>query len=98
MDSSWEVNLAKWMDKNNILWDRNKKKYMLWWTDSDGNKRRYYPDFYLPKYNVYLDPKNKYRMGLDEYKMKAVIKENGITLFWGLLDDVKKELDTLIGM
>ncbi len=95
MDSSWEVELARWMDVEGIKWDRSKKHHMFWWTDSNGNKRRYYPDFYLPDYNVYLDPKNKYRMGLDKSKMAAVIKENGIKLFWGLLENVKKEVDIL---
>ena len=65
------------------------------WTDKDGNKRRYYPDFYLPDYNVYLDPKNRYLIKVDEYKINRVIKENGIKLCWGLLEDVKKEVDTL---
>ena len=95
MDSTWEVNLAKWMDDEKIKWDRSRHRHMFWWTDDDGNKRRYYPDFYLPEYNVYLDPKNKYKMENDRIKMGRVIKENRITLLWGLLDDVKKELDII---
>jgi hypothetical protein len=95
MDSNWEVELAKWMDNQNITWERSRKLHRFIWTDKDGNKRRYYPDFYLPKYNVYLDPKNKYLIGVDDYKMNQVIKENKITLFWGLLENVKKEIDNL---
>lgn len=95
MDSTWEVNLAKWMDDEKIKWDRSRHRHIFWWTDDDGNKRRYYPDFYLPEYNVYLDPKNKYKMENDRVKMERVIKENEIKLFWGLLENVKKELDTL---
>jgi hypothetical protein len=95
MDSSWEVDIAKWMDNENIKWERSRKKYMLWWTDDNGNKRRYYPDFYLPEYDVYLDPKNKYKIENDRIKMERVIKENRITLYWGLLENVKKEIDIL---
>ena len=68
---------------------------MFWWTDDKGNKRRYYPDFYLPEYKTYVDPKNKYLVQMDKYKITQVIKENGIRLIWGQLDYVKKELDLL---
>lgn len=95
MDSAWEVNLAKWMDDNGIYWERSRKRHMFWWTDDDGQKRRYYPDFYLPDYDVYLDPKNKYRMKMDEYKLTKVVNENGIHLIWGEIENVKKEIDTL---
>lgn len=95
MDSKWEVELAKWMDENKIEWIRDRKVCQLLWTDKAGNKRRYYPDFYLPKLNVYLDPKNKYLIGEDRYKIEKVVEENKITLFWGLLENVKKEIDIL---
>ena len=95
MDSSWEVALAKWMDEKGIIWDRSRKRYMFWWTDQTGKKRRYYPDFYLPKYNVYADPKNKYKLSNDQYKLNCVIKENNITLFYGELNDIKKNIDIL---
>jgi hypothetical protein len=95
MDSTWEVDLAKWMDARNINWERSKKRHQFLWTDDSGNKRRYYPDFYLPHYNVYLDPKNKYLKNVDEQKITRVIRENNIKLVWGLLEDVKKELDVL---
>lgn len=32
---------------------------IVYW-DDDGKQRRYVPDFYLPKYDLYLDPKNDY--------------------------------------
>jgi len=98
MDSKWEVEMAAWMDVSGIKWERSRKHHMFWWTDSDGNKRRYYPDFYLPAYNVYLDPKNKYLSKIDEYKLNQVIRENKIHLIWGLLENVKKEIDILRGV
>jgi hypothetical protein len=44
----------------------------------------------------YLDPKNKYKMKLDGEKIKRVLQENKIKLLWGLLEDVKKEIDSLV--
>jgi hypothetical protein len=54
-DSNWEVIVAESLDANNIAWERPKQGFV--WNDK-GNK--YYPDFYLPNYDVYLDPKNGY--------------------------------------
>ena len=56
MDSSWEIALAKRLDELNIEWKRPEP---LSWIDSTGKKRNYFSDFYLPKYDIYLDPKNK---------------------------------------
>ena len=55
LDSSWELLMAQDLDKHNILWSRP-SSFLL------SNKRRYTPDFYLPDYDVYLDPK-AYRRG-----------------------------------
>lgn len=52
-DSSWEDALADRLDFLNIEWDRPLPIiYHL-----DGKDRKYFPDFYLPKYDIYLDPK-----------------------------------------
>jgi len=85
LESSWEVLLAQSLDKFNINWIRPKYlNYTL------NNKRKsYYPDFYLPDYDVYLDPKNDYQRLQDAAKIAAVIYEHNIRLF--LLS--KKECD-----
>ena len=95
MDCSWEVKLAEFLDSKNVEWVRS-RKLMFWWTDENGDKRRYYPDFYLPKYNIYLDPKNKFLIEKDRFKINQVIKENGIVLVWGLLDDVLEKLKGVV--
>jgi hypothetical protein len=92
MDSSWEVELAKYLDSKNIRWERS-RKLILFWTDSAGNKRRYYPDFYLPLLNVYLDPKNKYKLKQDTEKLEKVVKENNIVLFFGSLKEIILNLE-----
>ena len=52
----------------------------------NGVEHRYYPDLYLPDYDVYLDPKNKYlieninpRFGItDVEKINIVMEQTGI--------------------
>jgi hypothetical protein len=95
MDSSWEVNIAKWMDEHNIQWKRD-KKINFTWTDIEGRKRRYYPDFYLEQYNIYLDPKNKYLIEKDTFKINQVQKENNIKVIFGLQENIIEYLKQLI--
>ena len=55
LDSSWEEMLASRLDTLNIDWIRPGP---MKWIDSKGRIRNYFPDFYLPEYNIFIDPKN----------------------------------------
>lgn len=85
LDSTYELEVAKSLDENSIEWTR--PKYLIWQDDS-GRKHRYYPDFYLPKYNVYLDPKNDFlinnatkRFGItDVEKISKVSEQNNVKI------------------
>lgn len=50
MRSSWEVNIAKWLDKQNWGWLYEPKRFIL-------KNKTYLPDFYLPDLNVYWEIK-----------------------------------------
>lgn len=54
LDSSWEVIVAEYLDKNKIEWIQPTSgfDYIL-----DGVAHKYYPDFYLPKYDRYIEVK-----------------------------------------
>lgn len=54
-DSGWEVTVAKWLDLNNFDWIRPTEPISY---SINGIDKNYYPDFYLPKFGIYLDPKN----------------------------------------
>ena len=62
LESSYELAVAQDLDANNIKWVRPKRFY---WVDDTGKRRHYTPDFYLPEYDVYLDPKNSYLIEID---------------------------------
>lgn len=51
---SWEVIVAKWLDDNNILWERNTESFPYFW---EGSIHQYFPDLYLPTKDVYLEIK-----------------------------------------
>jgi hypothetical protein len=71
LDSSWEVALAKRLDKLNVSWIRPKTPMI--WIDSKGQSRHYFPDFYLPEYDLYLDPKNPLAIKAQEEKVNWLI-------------------------
>lgn len=72
-DSKWEVRVAETLDLHGIKWERPRTGFV--WNDH-GNK--YYPDFYLPDYEVYLDPKNSYLQKADKQKIESATERNGI--------------------
>ena len=75
LESSYELKLAQELDANDIKWIRPGRFY---WNDVDGRKRHYTPDFFLPDFDVYLDPKNDYLIKIDTDKIERVCKDNGI--------------------
>lgn len=84
LDSSYEVIVAKNLDYSDIVWTRcSRFPYYI-----DGVLHYYIPDFYLPKYDVYLDPKNDYLIKninpvlgyKDVDKIEAVMLENNIKI------------------
>lgn len=79
LDSSWEESLANRLDIMEIEWDRPDP---IIYTDKEGKDRNYFPDFYLPKYDLYLDPKNEYayRSQIEKIKILFEIMPNLIIL------------------
>ena len=70
LESSYEYKVATELDLNNIVWER--PKYLKY-----GNKK-YFADFYLIDYDVYLDPKNDFLIPLDIPKINKVMEENNV--------------------
>lgn len=77
LDSSYESKVARELDANNILWERPSS---ITYFDDNGQRRRYLPDFYLPTYKVYLDPKNDWLIKKDFRKIQLVSEQNDITV------------------
>ena len=87
-DSKWEVELAQFLDKNNIKWVQPKSAIL--WLDNTNKQHRYYPDFYLPTFNIYLDPKNPICMEQQKEKLQTVTKI--INLIYGDIELIKDQI------
>jgi len=91
LQSSWEVKTARYLDDKNISWIRpNAIAYYL-----DNKNKKYYPDFYLTAYDIYLDPKNPFCQKQDKEKLKAVNNQTDIILKVGEIDEILLYIDTL---
>lgn len=72
LDSSWELELAKRLDVLEIEWVRPEP---IPWVDEEGVTHNYFPDFYLPEHNKYLDPKNPYAVKVQDKKLKLLLAQ-----------------------
>ena len=78
LESSYELTVAQELDKHNISSSRPKR---MPWIDITGKKRHYTPDFYLPEYNIYLDPKNNYLISKDLNKIILCSLQNNVKIY-----------------
>lgn len=56
MRSKWEVKFARWLTDNSIDFEYESKAFKY---EYNNSKKIYYPDFYLPKYDLYCEVKPK---------------------------------------
>lgn len=70
-DSSWEDALATRLDEIDVHWERPEPvEYQL-----EGKTKHYFPDFFLPEYNLYIDPKNTWVISQQREKLEIVSKK-----------------------
>lgn len=83
LDSSWELEYVKYLDKNNINWKRNKIKFPY---IKDEKERYYIPDFYLVDTNEYVEVKgferkeDKLKWSSFPYKLTTLKYEDLVNL------------------
>ncbi len=83
LDSSWELALAERLDEMRIPWIRGEQ---IQWTDGNGVARTYFPDFYLPEVDVYLEPKAPWTLkrkqtGREQEKVEYIKKHHPNVVF-----------------
>lgn len=84
LDSSWELVLAQRLDELNIEWIRPEP---IRWHDKEGVSHHYFPDFYLPDFELYLDPKNPAAVKVQKEKIE-ILKQQLPNLI--IIDNIDK--------
>ena len=93
LESSFEVRTAEILDSLEVEWIKVRQGYE--W-DDNGKKRRYIPDFYLPKQDLFLDPKNDYLIQKDKKKIASAMQINNIKVVVLSDDLINKEFIELL--
>lgn len=74
LQGTWEFAYAVWLEKNHIPFIAHKGR--ISYIDNAGNSRSYYPDFYLPETDEFVDIKNQYHYSLNKEKWENIRKSN----------------------
>ena len=75
MDSGAELAFAQLLDKHNIVWQKNSTIFFEYMPG-----KRYYPDFYLPDYNQWVEIKGKKYIRNDDSIRWAAVP--GLEVIW----------------
>ena len=78
MDSSWEHICATKLDEANIQWERS-PDMILEYRTVRNRRRKYIPDFYLPKHDIYIEVKG-YWTDAARHKMIDVQQRNPVKI------------------
>jgi hypothetical protein len=98
LDSSYEVAVAESLDYNSVKWRRCAR---FQYTTPNGEQHYYTPDFYLPEYDIYLDPKNNFLINntnpalgyKDSEKITWVMRQNNIRIL--ILDSSQLDWESI---
>jgi len=79
--SSYELEFIKLCEKNNIKIESAENKTFRCPYVLNNKKRMYYPDFYLPDYNIVIEIKPESMLNLDEVQAKIHAGASNLTNF-----------------
>jgi len=73
VQGTWEKAFAEWLLRQGTQFEahRGRISYSL-----DGQERNYYPDFYLPETDEYIEIKNRYHYGKQKAKFQALREQH----------------------
>lgn len=76
VQGTWELSIAKKLNNFQISWKKTKElEYTLKYIDDNNKEHTYNPDFYLQKYDCFLEIKGHW-WGNDKRKMELVMQQN----------------------
>lgn len=98
LSNSQEVLIALTLDRNGVSWIRPEKGFH--YVDGKGSFRTYFPDFFLPDYNLYLEAKTSVKTTVKDKKAKEYsITSKGFRFgYLYFKDEIMKKLNTLFGV
>lgn len=75
VQGTWQLKYAEYLNQNNINWVRSRKINLKYRLHEDDYLHTYYPDFYLPNNDQYIEIKGRYQQQ-HKTKMNKVLEQN----------------------
>lgn len=94
LDSSWEISFALRMDEIGVKWERPRSS-QIFYTTQRGTQARYYPDFYLPDFDKFVEIKGYYTNEV-RHKLSEVSKTIPLIIIDKLSDILNAEVAHLV--
>lgn len=87
LQGTWEHQFVQFLDQQNVKWERNRVGYKY---NFDGKEREYFPDFFLPNLNLFIEVKGyeteKDRSKWNQFPFKLVVVKKqeiqDLTAWW----------------
>lgn len=92
MRSTYEVKCSEYLDSLGIRWEYEKGPYLIRGFKNGRKVRYYYPDFYLPDLNLFLEVKSKfyYNLGRENVELKiSEMEKMGNKVFLVMEEELK---------
>lgn len=83
LQSTYELRCSEILNSLKIKWIR--PKHLPY------DSKKYFPDFYLTEYDIYLDPKNAFKAKQDQDKIQKVIDQNAVRVYIVLEENLNTE-------
>jgi hypothetical protein len=74
VQGTWEKKYAQYLDENDVAFKSHRGR--LSYIDRDGNRRSYFPDFYLIDLDEFVEIKSAYHLSLGGDKLERVQSQN----------------------
>lgn len=97
VQGTWEKSFAEWLNQNEIRWEKTRERSLSWTISGDDIQRTYYPDFYLPDADLFIEIKGymwkSTRTGVDDERKLQLVQEQNPNVKLVVL--MKEELRSL---
>ena len=88
VQGTWELKFIKWLDENKLLFKCHEDR--INYIDDENKNRNYYPDFYVYKWQCYVDVKSDYSYRGQKRKFEILKETSNVPIKLLFKKDLKK--------
>lgn len=93
VQGTWELLYAEWMNRKSIQWIKSRKIKLKYKLEHNDFQQTYYPDFYLPESNEFIEIKGFYWKSkdgrIDDRRKLDTVKKDNPNIKLTIITDIK---------